>query len=92
MTNILEELKENKNLLDKDLKTILLDKTINEELFKQADAVRREIYGDAVYLRGLIEITNYCKNGCYYCGINCTNKKIERYRLTKKEILNCCKI
>ena len=88
--NIIEELKENKNLLDKDLKTLLLDKTINEELFKQADAVRREVYGDAVYLRGLIEITNYCKNGCYYCGINCTNKKIERYRLTKKEILNCC--
>ena len=88
---MINKLKETHNLLDKELKILLTDKSFNEELFKQADAVRREIYGDAVYLRGLIEITNYCKNGCYYCGINCTNKKIERYRLTKKEILNCCK-
>lgn len=87
---MIKELKESHNLLDKELKTLLSDNSFNEELFKQADAVRRKIYGTDVYLRGLIEISNYCKNGCYYCGINCANKKIERYRLTKKEILNCC--
>lgn len=88
---MINKLKETNNLLDKELKTLLTDNSFNEELFVQADAVRREVYGDAVYLRGLIEITNYCKNGCYYCGINCANTRIERYRLTKKEILNCCK-
>ncbi len=88
---MINKLKTTHNLLDKELKVLLVDNSVNEELFKQADSVRREVYGDAVYLRGLIEITNYCKNGCYYCGINCTNRKIERYRLTKKEILNCCK-
>ncbi len=88
---MINKLKESHNLLDKELKTLLTDNSFNEELFKQADLVRREIYGDVVYLRGLIEITNYCKNGCFYCGINCQNKNIQRYRLTKEEILQCCK-
>ena len=43
-----------------------------------------------VYIRGLIEFTNYCKNDCYYCGIRKSNKKAERYRLTEDEILSCC--
>lgn len=60
-------------------------------LFAAADAVRREIYGDEVYIRGLIEFTNYCKNNCYYCGIRRDNKQAARYRLTKEEILSCCK-
>lgn len=59
-------------------------------LFAKADAVRREQYGTEVYVRGLIEFTNYCKNDCYYCGIRCSNKKASRYRLTEEEILACC--
>lgn len=43
-----------------------------------------------VFTRGLIEFTNYCKNNCYYCGIRRDNRNIERYRLTEKEILDCC--
>ena len=58
-------------------------------LYAAADAVRRENYGDAVYLRGLIEFTNYCKNDCYYCGIRHGNTRAERYRLTKEQILAC---
>ena len=51
---------------------------------------REPYYGKKVFLRGLIEFTNYCKNNCYYCGIRCGNKNVNRYRLTKEEIMACC--
>ena len=47
-------------------------------------------YGKEIYIRGLIEISNYCKNDCYYCGIRRSNRNCQRYRLTKDEILSCC--
>ena len=52
---------------------------------------RKEIYSDKVFIRGLIEVGNYCKNDCYYCGIRRSNKNCERYRLTYEDILLCCK-
>ena len=55
-----------------------------------ADTARRAVYGDAVFIRGLIEISNICKNDCYYCGIRCSNTACERYRLTDEQILECC--
>lgn len=55
-----------------------------------AVAARKEIYGNEVYLRGLIEISNICKNDCFYCGIRKSNPRCERYRLTEEEILACC--
>lgn len=61
-------------------------------LFDKACNVRNESYGNKVFLRGLIELSNYCKNDCYYCGIRCSNKNIERYRLSKEEVLHCCEI
>ncbi len=61
-----------------------------EGLRERADEIRRQVYGRAVYIRGLIEFTNYCKNNCYYCGIRHGNGRLERYRLTKEEILLCC--
>ena len=61
-----------------------------ERLRELAVRVRREHYGNAVYIRGLIEISNICKNDCIYCGIRCSNKDCERYRLTKEDILSCC--
>ncbi|MCR4611694.1 MAG: [FeFe] hydrogenase H-cluster radical SAM maturase HydE [Lachnospiraceae bacterium] len=67
------------------------DNTIDKDLFELADEVRREYYDNKVYLRGLIEYTNYCKNDCYYCGIRCSNKNAKRYRITKDEILDVCK-
>ncbi len=48
-------------------------------------------YGKKIYIRGLVEISNCCKNDCYYCGIRKSNKSCQRYRLTKDEILECCK-
>lgn len=55
-----------------------------------ADKKRRQVYGSAVYIRGLIEFSNICKNNCYYCGIRCGNSNIQRYRLTEDEIISCC--
>lgn len=51
----------------------------------------RGIYGNAVFIRGLIEFTNYCKNDCLYCGIRRSNKNADRYRLTEEQIMECCK-
>lgn len=62
-----------------------------ELLARLADTQRREIYSDKVFIRGLIEISNFCKNDCLYCGIRRSNKKCERYRLTKEDILECAK-
>lgn len=60
-------------------------------LFHRADEVRRHYYGDDVYIRGLIEFTNVCRNNCFYCGIRSGNTKIQRYRLEQEEILACCR-
>ena len=62
-----------------------------ELLARLADTQRREIYSNKVFIRGLIEISNFCKNDCLYCGIRRSNKKCERYRLTKEDILECAK-
>ncbi|MDP4153691.1 MAG: [FeFe] hydrogenase H-cluster radical SAM maturase HydE [Bacillota bacterium] len=59
-------------------------------LFGQAMQARRRHYGNAVYLRGLIEFTNMCKRNCRYCGIRAANKNADRYRLSNDEILSCC--
>ena len=61
-------------------------------LFEQARAVRHEHYGKDVYIRGLIEFTNFCKNDCLYCGIRKSNLTANRYRLDKETILDCCKL
>jgi len=51
---------------------------------------RQEIYGNTVFIRGLIEVSNICKNDCLYCGIRRSNQSCQRYRLTAEEILGCC--
>ena len=84
------KLKEEKNLGDEELLKLLSTNEYDSELHTLADEVRCEIYGEDVYIRGLIEISNYCKNDCYYCGIRRGNKSAVRYRLTKDDILACC--
>ena len=71
---------------------ILRERTeADEELAHQlARECTEKYYGRGVYTRGLIEFTNYCKNNCHYCGIQRGNKEVERYRLSKEEILSCC--
>jgi len=66
---------------------ILSDNTKNDWLFKEADRVRHENVGDEIHLRALIEFSNICKRQCFYCGLRSPNKEVERYRLTKEEIL-----
>lgn len=67
------------------------DTSIQQALISAADEVRRKHYGTDVYVRGLIEFTNYCKNNCLYCGIRAGNPHVDRYRLTAEQILACCK-
>lgn len=59
-------------------------------LSEKARAVREREYGKDVYIRGLIECSNYCRNDCYYCGIRKSNRNTQRYRLGGDEILSCC--
>ncbi len=87
----IKKLSETSNLTDIELKELLENDFLDEELYREADRVRKENYGTDVYIRGLIEFTNYCKNNCYYCGLRYENREIERYRLSKEDILNCCK-
>lgn len=60
-------------------------------LAKKAVIKRKEYYKNEVFIRGLIEISNICKNDCYYCGIRKSNKNCERYRLSEKQIKECCR-
>lgn len=61
-----------------------------ELLFKYARETREANYGKKVYMRGLIEFSNYCRRNCAYCGIRRENKEVDRYRLSLEEILTCC--
>lgn len=79
------------NLSDEGLYTLICGDYDLQALFAAADTVRRCVYGNKVFIRGLIEFTNYCKNNCYYCGIRAENNNATRYRLTSEEILDCCR-
>ncbi len=59
-------------------------------LASRALCVKESVYENKIFIRGLIEISNICKNDCYYCGIRASNKHCERYRLTSDDILACC--
>ena len=89
---LIERLAENHSLSEEEYERLITER--DEEsaslLRERAVAVRKEIYGNTVFVRGLIEISNYCKNDCYYCGIRRSNALAERYRLTDADILTCC--
>ena len=90
LKGLIKKLKDERTLSDSELKEIMLCESEKDALYSCADDVRRSIYGDKVYIRGLIEFTNHCKNNCYYCGIRRGNQTLFRYRLSKDEILECC--
>ncbi|MBQ8807952.1 MAG: [Clostridia bacterium] len=91
MTDLIAKLKKNHTLSREEFRELLTTDKYDSSLFKSADEIRQKIYGKDVYIRGLIEFTNYCKNNCYYCGIRCGNTNAKRYRLSKDEILECCR-
>lgn len=90
--NLVDKLKDNRILLKEEFIELLNDnseETINY-LRETAIKIRKEVYENHIYIRGLIEISNFCKNDCFYCGIRRSNKNCERYRLSKEDILSCC--
>lgn len=90
---LIEKLEKNHSLSLEEYEFLIENRTENaaEILAEKARAIREKIYGKAVFIRGLIEVGNICKNDCLYCGIRKSNKLCERYRLSEEEILECCK-
>ncbi len=93
MKTLIDKL-EKEHILSKDeYKTLITgyDSGLSDYLFQKARDIREKAYGKKVYTRGLIEFTNFCKNDCLYCGIRRSNRNSERYRLSKDDIMLCCK-
>lgn len=90
--DLIDALREHQTLSDEALTTLFRERSPETDayLYEQADLVRKEVYGNKVYLRGLIEISNICKNDCLYCGIRRSNSKAIRYRLQLEDLLECC--
>lgn len=88
---MIQEIKCRRDISIEQLEYLLIaeDKDCLEMLREEAVQTAQKIYGNQVFIRGLIEFTNYCKNDCYYCGIRRSNHCADRYRLTKEEILSC---
>ena len=92
MKRLIDKLYKNNYLEEEEILYIL--NNLNEEstvyLKSKALDTRLKVYGDKVFMRGLIEFTNYCKRNCIYCGISCKNQHADRYRLSVEEILEAC--
>lgn len=94
LLKIIDTLKKEQNASKQNL-LFLCDHITKKELeilCAAANDVKQNSYGNSVFIRGLIEISNYCSANCHYCGIRLDNDAIERYRLTKEQILDCCSI
>lgn len=88
----INKVKQSRNISLEQLK-LLLETNDDESIrFMREEAVKvcKKTYGNQVFIRGLIEFTNFCKNDCYYCGIRRSNSQADRYRLTKEQMLDCC--
>lgn len=90
---LIDRLEAHRDLPDEALLSLITmdDPEAEAYLAQRAAAVRQQIYGTDVYIRGLIEFTNYCKNDCLYCGIRRSNRNCLRYRLCEEQILQCCR-
>ena len=93
MKNLIDKLHQEQILSAEEFRALLTNRSEETDLYARelADQVRQQVYGNQIYVRGLIEFTNYCKNDCYYCGIRRSNRNAQRYRLTEEDILACCK-
>ncbi|MDD7312146.1 MAG: [FeFe] hydrogenase H-cluster radical SAM maturase HydE [Clostridia bacterium] len=93
MKDRIRRLEQDRDLPDRDLLDLIVMQDTEAEalLAQRAAAVRQQVYGRDVFIRGLIEFTNYCRNDCFYCGIRRSNACAQRYRLTREEILACCR-
>lgn len=91
--DIVDDIENNCDITYEQLESLLTSEDVEgiKYLHSKAREVADKIYGKDVYIRGLIEFTNYCKNDCLYCGIRHSNRNVSRYRLTDEQILDCCK-
>ncbi len=91
-TALIDRLAAEHTLSKEEYLTVLYDLDAVEDAYLASLALRQkqEVYGNDIYIRGLIEVSNICKNDCYYCGIRASNKNCERYRLTPDDILSAC--
>lgn len=89
--NIIEKLYKTNDASKEELLYLLdnIDENSKELLIKRANETRKKYYENKVYMRGLIELTSFCKKDCLYCGLRRHNKNADRYRLTLDEILEC---
>ena len=89
----IDRLERERNLSDAEFAALIecSDPQTLDYLAQRARAVRDAHYGRKVYIRGLIEYSNYCRNDCLYCGIRRSNRNAERYRLSREQILDCCR-
>ncbi|WP_315117363.1 [FeFe] hydrogenase H-cluster radical SAM maturase HydE [uncultured Clostridium sp.] len=94
MKELIDKLYRNNNLTKEELIYIIenIDEESKEYLIEKASETGHKYYSNKVFMRGLIEFTNYCKNDCYYCGIRKSNSNVQRYRLSLQEIMDCCEI
>lgn len=85
-------LEKNGILPEDELLSLISAYTDEDRLYaaERARFVSVSVFGKKIYFRGLIELTNYCRNDCYYCGIRKSNKCVTRYRLSESEVMECC--
>lgn len=91
--DIIEKIEKN-HISTKEELAFLLKNISDDELEilrKKAQQTSRKHFGNSVFIRGLVEISSICKNDCFYCGIRRSNVNAVRYRLSKEQILSCCK-
>ncbi len=90
--DLIEKLEKERSLTLSEYEELILAQADDtaELLSQKAVKIRQKIYGNSVYVRGLIEISNICKNDCLYCGIRRPDKKCERDRLRFEDIMSCC--
>ena len=92
MKDIVNQIADSRTITLEQLSHLLTtdDRDTIQYLFDRAHATAQQHFGNKIFMRGLIEISNHCKNDCLYCGIRRSQKDVHRYRLTKEEILDCC--
>ena len=93
VVDIIDNIESSRNITLQQLRELL---TTNDDellrcLFNRASLTAQSVYGKKIFMRGLIEISNHCKNDCLYCGIRCSKTSVQRYRLSAETILDCCR-
>ena len=93
MEKLIDKLHQKHTLTAEEYRSLLLceDTTTNVYLQKKAQQTTIDRFGNAVFIRGLIEISNRCRNNCLYCGIRKGNTMVSRYALSRETILSCCR-